>query len=89
MAPVARVSAALLFAVAASVTTLAYGQTVLEPGLWRVTVNSTTNGRPEAEQDDQVCLEAELKDLGKYFAPERDGREAKDYRQTDIAHRFL
>ncbi len=77
MSPVARVSAALLFAVAASATTLAYGQTVLEPGLWRITVNSTTNGRPEPEQDDKVCLEAELKDLGKYFAPELEGVKAK------------
>lgn len=77
MAPMARVSAALLFAVAASATTLAYAQTVLEPGLWRIKVNTTTNGKPEPEQDDQVCLEAELKDLGKYFSPEFEGAQAK------------
>lgn len=77
MAPVARGSAALLFAVAASATNLAYGQIALEPGLWRVMVSSTTNGRPEADQDDQVCIDAEFKDLAKYFAPELEGVRAK------------
>jgi hypothetical protein len=63
----------------AGTTTLAQGQqqTVLEPGLWRVVAKSTTNGRPEPDQDEEVCLSAELKDLGKYFAPELEGVRAK------------
>lgn len=77
MAPAARILGALLFPVAASATLLAHGQTVLEPGLWRITVNSTTNGKPDPAQDNQECLGAELKDLGKYFAPEMEGVRAK------------
>ena len=77
MAPTARISTALLFAAATSATHLAYGQTVLEPGMWRVTVNSTTNGQPQPPQDEEVCLEAELKDLAKYFSPEFEGVQAK------------
>lgn len=77
MAPMTRIPAALLFAVAASATNLAYGQIALEPGMWRVTVNSTTNGKPQPPQDDQLCLEDELKDLAKYFSPEFEGVQAK------------
>ena len=77
MAPTARNSAALLFAVAAGAANLAYGQIALEPGLWRVMVNSTTNGEPQPPQDDQLCLEAELKDIAKYFSPEFEGVQAK------------
>jgi len=69
----------LATASAASATTLAQGQQqiVLTPGLWRVTATSTTNGKPEPDQDEEVCLDAELKDLGKYFAPELEGVRAK------------
>jgi len=43
---------------------------VLEPGLWRTTVNSTTNGKPDPVQDFEECLGEQLKDLGAYFAPQ-------------------
>lgn len=77
MAPAARIFGALLLSVAAIAILPANGQTVLEPGLWRITVNSATNGKRDPDQDNQECLEAELKDLGKYFAPELEGVRAK------------
>ncbi len=55
----------------------AWAQTKLEPGLWRVTVTSSTNGRADPAQDNQVCLKDELKDPARYFAPELEGVKAK------------
>ncbi|MGQ0429923.1 MAG: DUF3617 domain-containing protein [Gammaproteobacteria bacterium] len=43
---------------------------VLEPGMWRLTLTSTTNGNPDPVQDFRQCLGEELKDLPAYFAPQ-------------------
>jgi hypothetical protein len=67
----------LVFVASAASPALGQKQIVLEPGLWRVTASSTSNGKAEPDQDEEVCLEAELKDLGKYFAPELEGVRAK------------
>jgi hypothetical protein len=48
----------------------------LEPGLWRITVTSTTNGKPDPKQDFEECLGEELKDLAAYFAPQLEGAQA-------------
>lgn len=48
----------------------------LEPGLWRITLTSTTNGKPEPKQDLKECLGEELKDLPAYFAPQLEGLQA-------------
>ena len=52
-------------------------QTQLQPGMWRVQVESTTNGKAEPPQDNQTCLKDELKDPARYFAPELEGVKAK------------
>jgi hypothetical protein len=51
-------------------------QPALEPGLWRITVTSTTNGKPDPVQDSQECLGDELKDIAAYFAPQLENGEA-------------
>ena len=51
----------------------AHAQAALEPGLWRVTVSSTTNGKPDPNQDTKECLGEELKDITAYFAPQLEG----------------
>ncbi|MGH7767306.1 MAG: DUF3617 domain-containing protein [Candidatus Binatia bacterium] len=51
-------------------------QPALEPGLWRISVTSTTNGKPDPNQDSKECLGDELKDLASYFAPELEGAKA-------------
>ena len=48
----------------------------LEPGLWRITLSSTTNGKPDPKQDLKECLGEELKDLPAYFAPQLEGAQA-------------
>jgi hypothetical protein len=68
--PVAIAAIALLLAPAAA-------QTVLEPGQWKITVNSTTNGKPDPVQNTDECLGDELKDLAAYFAPQLEGVQAK------------
>ena len=52
-------------------------QPELEPGNWKLTANTTTNGKPEPVQNTEECLGDELKDLGAYFAPELEGVKAK------------
>ena len=69
-----------LFAVLAVMLALpgaAAAQTVLQPGMWRITVNSTTNGKPDPAQDNKTCLKDELKDPARYFAPELEGVKSK------------
>jgi hypothetical protein len=51
-------------------------QPSLEPGVWRVTVTSTTNGKPDPNQDSKECLRDELKDLAAYFAPQLEEAKA-------------
>jgi hypothetical protein len=53
-------------------------QAGLEPGNWKLKVESSVNGKPEPEQNTQDCLRADqLKDLGAYFAPDLEGVKAK------------
>lgn len=54
----------------------ACAQTPLEPGVWRITVTSTTNGKPDPKQESKECLGDELKDLASYFAPQLEGAKA-------------
>jgi hypothetical protein len=54
----------------------AYAQAALEPGLWRLMVNSTTNGKPDPGQDSKECLGEELKDIAAYFAPQLEEAKA-------------
>jgi hypothetical protein len=54
----------------------ACAQPALEPGLWRITVTSTTNGKSDPKQDLKECLGEELKDLAAYFAPQLEGAKA-------------
>lgn len=61
-----------MFAVASADT-----QPALEPGLWRITLKSTTNGKPDPDQDSKECLGEELKDIAAYFAPQLEGVEAQ------------
>lgn len=49
----------------------------LDPGNWRVRATSVTNGVADPEQDSEMCLNAELKDLAAYFAPALEGVKAK------------
>lgn len=49
----------------------------LDPGNWRVRATSVTNGVADPEQDSEMCLNAELKDLAAYFAPALEGVQAK------------
>lgn len=55
----------------------ANAQAALEPGLWRITVSSTTNGKPDPKQDTKECLTEELKDIPAYFAPQLEGGKAE------------
>jgi hypothetical protein len=48
----------------------------LDAGNWRVRVTSVTNGVADPNQDEQVCLRDELKDLAAYFAPQLEGVKA-------------
>ncbi len=49
----------------------------LDPGNWRVRVTSTTNGVADPDQDTEVCLRDELKDLAAYFSPALEGVKAR------------
>jgi hypothetical protein len=49
----------------------------LDPGNWRVRVTSVTNGAADPDQDTEVCLSDELKDLAAYFSPELEGVKAR------------
>lgn len=46
------------------------GGPVLEPGVWRLMLTTTTNGNPDPVQDFQQCLDEELQDLPAYFSPQ-------------------
>lgn len=50
-------------------------QPALEPGMWRITLTTTTNGKPDPAQDSKECLGEELKDLAAYFAPQLENVE--------------
>jgi hypothetical protein len=52
-------------------------QPALEPGLWRITVTSTTTGKPDPPQDSKQCLGEELQNLPAYFAPQLEGGDAE------------
>jgi hypothetical protein len=54
----------------------ARAQAALEPGMWRLTLTSTTNGKPDPKQDSKECLGEQLKDLAAYFAPQLEGAKA-------------
>jgi hypothetical protein len=74
----ARVTIVLLGAVSILVTAhCAYAQPALEPGLWRILVTSTTNGKPDPDQDSKECLNEELKDIAAYFAPQLEEAQAE------------
>jgi hypothetical protein len=60
-----------------AVPSAACAQVVLEPGMWRITVTSTTNGKRDPVQDSTECLGEELKDLATYFAPQLEGAEVE------------
>ena len=49
----------------------------LDPGNWRVRVTSITNGVADPDQDTEVCLRDELKDLAAYFSPVLEGVKAQ------------
>jgi hypothetical protein len=67
-----------LLAIATLVAGAAWAaQPELEPGNWKLTVTSTTNGKPEPVQNTEECLRDELKDLGAYFAPALEGVKAQ------------
>ena len=59
-----------------SVSASSRAEPALEPGLWRMTVTTTTNGKPDPKQDFKQCLGEELKDLPAYFAPQLEGAQA-------------
>jgi hypothetical protein len=62
----------------AAIAPPALGQgATLEPGNWMFSIQSVTNGRPDAPMQGEDCLENQLKDLGAYFAPKLDGADAK------------
>ena len=61
-------------------------QVALEPGMWRITVTSTTNGKPDPAQDSKECLGEELKDLAAYFAPQLEGAEVECKRTRQPAN---
>jgi hypothetical protein len=52
-------------------------QLALEPGMWRITVTSTTNGTSNPDEDTEQCLGEELKDLVSYFAPQLEEVQAQ------------
>jgi hypothetical protein len=52
-------------------------QPELEPGMWRLTINSTTNGKADPAQDSEQCLGEELNDLAAYFTPQLEGAESE------------
>ena len=51
-------------------------QPTLEPGMYRITFNSTSNGKPDPAQESSQCLGEELKDLAGYFAPQLEEADA-------------
>jgi hypothetical protein len=51
-------------------------QPALEPGMWKISVTSTTNGKSNPKEDTDQCLGEELKDLASYFAPQLEGAQA-------------
>jgi hypothetical protein len=62
----------------AAMAPVAHGQgATLEPGNWMFSIQSVTNGRPDAPLQGEDCLENQLKDLGTYFAPKLDGADAQ------------
>ena len=72
----------VLLALAGAVAIFAGSRSVsaapaLEPGLWKVTLKSTTNGKADPDQEFTQCLRDELKDLVSYFAPQLEGSEAE------------
>lgn len=54
-------------------TFAAHAQSGLEPGLWKIAVNTTVNGVADPDQDLEECLGRELDDLAAYFAPRLEG----------------
>lgn len=77
-----RFSASALVAIAGlgvafAASSAAGAESALEPGMWRVTVATTTNGKPDPDQDSKECLGEELKDLAAYFAPQLEGGKAE------------
>jgi hypothetical protein len=73
-----RIGAGLIaLAAAALIARPACAQVALEPGLWKLTVNSITNGKPDPVQNSEECLGDELKDLPAYFAPQLEGVKAE------------
>jgi hypothetical protein len=86
-----RFAAGVLVAIAGVVSVFAppravCAQAALEPGIWRITVTSTTNGKPDPKQDLKECLGEELKALASYFAPQLEGAKAtcKRTRQPEV-----
>jgi hypothetical protein len=75
--PAAVVSSILGIAAVFGAAPAGRAQTALEPGLWRVTVSSTTNGKPDPTQDSKECLDEQLKDIAGYFAPQLENANAK------------
>lgn len=68
--------ARLVIAFACTGALAAPAAATLEPGNWRLTVKSTTNGVDDASEE-EVCLRAdELRDLARYFAPALEGVQA-------------
>ena len=49
----------------------------LEPGMWKISVTSTTNGKSNPKEDTDQCLGDELKDLTSYFAPQLENAQAE------------
>ena len=49
----------------------------LDPGNWRVRATSVTNGIADPDQDSEVCLRDELKDVAGYFSPALEGVKAR------------
>lgn len=76
-----RCSALTFVAIASLVLVLAASsatgtQPALEPGMWRITLTSTTNGKADPAQESTQCLGEELKDLAGYFAPQLEEADA-------------
>lgn len=71
----ARVVTAVLSS--ASLSAAAADPPRLDAGNWRVRVTSTTNGVADPNQDFEICLRDELKDLAAYFAPALEGVKAR------------
>jgi hypothetical protein len=66
----------------------------LEPGLWKVTFHSSTDGKANPVDESSPCLRDELADVAAYFAPalEELQAECKNTRQpstpNEIAYRM-